>query len=101
VSYTQFPAEPSITLDVKEDMSGGNQVIVHNVICSPHSEPPKLDWWLTKLGWSYAMHDPTTNEQLYTKQSEPAANYMYYRWYEAVAYESFKFMTLADGQNET
>lgn len=98
MSYSQYPTEPSITLDIKEDVSSDHQVIAHNVIYTPHDAPPKIDDWLVKLGWSYAMNDPVTQEQLYTKQDEPAANHMYYRWYEAVAYESFKFMTLADGQ---
>ena len=68
---------------------------------SCEAAPPKIQQWLLDVGWSLGPQDPDTYEQLFKKEDEPATNFMYYRWYEAVAYENWKFMTLADGQNET
>lgn len=101
MSYNQYPSELKVDMVMTPDVSSDGQVITHNVTVTCHDAPPKIDDWLIKLGWALGVHDPSTMEPLYTKQDEPAANHMYYRWYEAVAYESFKFMTLADGQNET
>ena len=101
MSYSQYPNEMQIAIEVKEDVSSDSQVITHKVTATCQAAPPKVETWLLTVGWVLAVQDPSTYEQLYTKQDEPAADYMYYRWYEAVAYENWKFMTLADGQNET
>lgn len=94
MSYNQYPDRGSVNLPMNE--------VSHKLDfdVTSHAAPPKIEAWLLTLGWTYSVQDPTNYEQLFQKAGEDATEHMYYRWYEAVAYESFKFMTLADGQNE-
>jgi hypothetical protein len=97
VSYNQYPAKDEIIVTIHENSTGIGQVVEHEVRITPHDAPPKIDDFLIKVGWTMQMHDPSTMEPLYVKTDEPATQHMSFRWYEAIAYESFKFMTLADG----
>lgn len=94
MSYNQYPSKTDLSLSVIDDK------VTSDIIFTPHEAPVKVQDFLFKCGWSFQMHDPNTDEPLYVKTDEPATMHMSYRWYEAVAYESFKFMTLSDGQVE-
>lgn len=75
---------PTMTIDggVKPELTIPRQV-----------EPQDVHDWLTDMGWGvcHSRH-PDTGERLYEKQDHlPNASLT---WYEAVAYESYRFFSL-------
>lgn len=58
-----------------------------------HITPREVDEWLREIGWICNGVDPNNGAILYTKESI-TTNARYFAWYEAVAYETFRFLTL-------
>ena len=56
--------------------------------------PVGIPVFLQDMGWNTTCNDPDTEEMLFQKQGDPNISTMYFRWYEAVAYEWFRMMTL-------
>ena len=94
MSYNQYPDIGKVNFA----LDGYSHEMKFDV--TPHSAPPQIEKTLTDMGWSLAISDPTTHEPLYTKQDEQAADFMYYRWYEAMAYEFWKFLTVNSGNDK-
>ncbi len=77
----------------------------------PHSVPGKVDILLTKFGWMHSETDPNTKEPLFQKRPPDAApdnvkaswdsdlQNCHWRWYEAMAYEFGKFMSIDDDRD--
>ncbi len=101
--YTSFP----ISTDVSVQVGGMNDIkmsLVHPV----STVPTKPREFLEKLGWSMASSHPDTGEMLYQKHAPDGANDEerkawnyelasgYWFWYEAIAYEFSKFMSIEE-----
>ena len=103
--YSNFPQPISSTPVVT------NNQIAFTIDVQIVDVPVKSDTLLLKLGWSHYSSHPDTHEQLYHKpppndvSDEVKASwdsnlqYSYWHWYEAMAYEFGKFMSIDDDSN--
>lgn len=88
---TNYPVKT--TVEVNASGSGVIQVY-HNP--PPHEAPLNVAEWLSRMGWEYSIQCPDTGEKLFTPpSSEPV--FGYYKWYEAVAYINYQFLSLQAG----
>jgi hypothetical protein len=94
VSYNQYPERTEVSFQLPD------YVYTMPVEYTAHDTPPKIEKFLHDCGWSYAMNDPNTMEVLYQKHVEMDAGTLYYRWYEAMAYEFWKFLTISSGSDK-
>ena len=62
--------------------------------------PTKIEELLRNLGWVQATTHPDTFEPMWQKTAEEDTEGMYYKWYEAMAYEFYKFVTIASGNDQ-
>ena len=79
-----------------------------NLEWQPRDVPDSQLEFLDRLGWQVTMRHPDTNEQMFRKPCPSSATQEvraawpyelgsgYWYWYEAVAYEFTKFMTIGD-----
>lgn len=73
-----------------------NKITIHPQV-QTQGCPAKVMAFLYDLGWSQSATHPDTSEPLWQKHGEPDTDGMYYKWYEAVSYEFYKFVTLSTG----
>jgi len=80
----------------------GSQITTHSVANTVEYKysatyqyvPQGIPKWLQDMGWTTSTNDPDTEEMLFQRQGDEQNSTMYFRWYEAVAYEWFRMMTL-------
>lgn len=93
MSYNQYPDKDQMMLSTSD-----NKITIEpNRI--PHDCPDQINAFLLNCGWVCSHYDPNTHEPLFQKANELAAQSMYYRWYEAMAYEFWRFVTLNTGND--
>jgi hypothetical protein len=88
MAYNQWPSQsqiiPKLTAnEITLTFSGTQQ-----------TTPMNIDKFLKELGWTQNNVDPDNNDELYQKQNDQEISLMHFRWYEAVAYEWYRTMTL-------
>lgn len=59
-----------------------------------HTLPQEVSSWLCSKGWSMSGHDPDTMEPLFIPPSNYKTSLLFYKWFEAIAYEYFWMMTI-------
>lgn len=95
MSFDTFPQS-----ETPRPVVTGNQVEIVAQRTSQDAPPAIVNLLTTKLGWLHAGSHPDTFEPLYTKEDKGMLNGseqnltdgLYYRWYEAIAYEYAKFI---------
>lgn len=100
--YSNYPNPTDVQL-----MNGSEVGSVKAILTiQPVNVPAKCADFLMKLGWSQFSTHPDTNEQLFHKPPPNETNdeekkawnyelqYSYWHWYEAMAYEFSKFMSI-------
>ena len=104
--YTQQP-QPTSTQPIIDGMNSMSFSINFQI----REVPDKMDDFLQKTGWMSCGAHPDTREKLYRKPCPDNATDEiqkewpyelgsgYWHWYEAVAYEFGKFMTIGDDVN--
>ena len=71
------------------------------VVNQPDQECPQvIKNLLYELGWNASISDPNSGELLFQKTMEFQTEGQYFRWYEAVAWEFYKFIKIADGNTD-
>lgn len=93
MSYNQYPSQSLVFMRIFDHSHEAH------VQQSPHSVPVKIEDWLLGIGWTYTMQDPNTHEALFQKHGDRDVDTMYYRWYEACAYEFWRFITINSGND--
>ena len=88
MAYNQWPAKSQII-----PVATANEVSF-NFSGTPQATPNNVDQFLKKLGWTQNNVDPDNDDELYQKQNDPEISLMHFRWYEAVAYEWYRMMTI-------
>jgi hypothetical protein len=86
-----YNAWPDSTRIITTSTSNGIQFDMHH---DEHRVPPNIEQFLGELGWTSQCNDPDTREQLYTKVSDLDLSNKHFKWYEAIAYEWYRTMTL-------
>lgn len=56
--------------------------------------PSEVDNWLRSRGWTTPSNHPDTGEPLYEKNGDAYASPYLFRWHEAVAWESYIFLSI-------
>ena len=102
-----FPTSPEIKVLPSNQMAGELNVRFE-LTMPPVTVPNKCEGLIFKLGWTERSRDPDTTEPLYykpppsdaTDEVKKAWDYDlqngYWHWYEAMAYEFGKFMSIGD-----
>lgn len=99
MSYDYSPHGEEIELVNDELRVAGGVTIKARMERNAHTCPTQVyEWLVYKCGWISSIVDPTTGEPLFASPDSYALDLMYHRWYEAVAYESYLFMTIG-GKN--
>ena len=88
MAYPSFPDPTSIRTG---STSGSITLDLHT---PTHVTPNDVDTWLKANRWHSPCTDPDSGEVLYQKHSTPECNGAYFRWYEAVAYECYRFLSI-------
>lgn len=95
MSYNYSPHDEDIELINDELRVSGGVTIKAKLERNTHVCPTRVYHWLVeKCGWVPSINDPMTGEPLFMAPSHYELELMYHRWYEAVAYESYLFMTI-------
>lgn len=90
MSYNSFPQESGLRTG---STSGDISIYVDK---PDHVAPTDVHEFLTTHGWTDYGNDPNSGEALYCLDGN-FNGVTYYRWYEAMAYEFYKFITLGGG----
>ena len=101
-----YPASPEIK--IMPGANGSPSEVRFEISMPPVTVPNKCEALLFKFGWQRRVSDPDTQEALYYKPSPHDATDEikkgwdydlqngYWHWYEAMAYEFGKFMSIGD-----
>lgn len=93
MSYNQYPSKDEITVSVTDNK------ITLDQLNTCHDCPDKIEEFLRSCGWENQMFDPNNQEPLFVKTDQPDTQHMSYRWYEAMSYEFWRFITLNSGSD--
>jgi hypothetical protein len=93
----------STPVGTQVEVSGSGASLTLSLKKDDHECPPRILEFLKMLGWQDFNTCPDTGECLLTKNDEihneqgsieNGTHGYYYRWYEAIAYEYYKMMTI-------
>lgn len=94
--YQSWPVCSEVKPEVTHDNQFGMKLEIGKHVC-----PDRISKLLVTLGWESTMNDPDTDEMLWQKKDpnmttdfDPQLNSGYWFWYEAIAYEFAKMMSL-------
>lgn len=105
--YNGWPNEDQIRMSINDSGVNGAGLSV-DLERTPHTVPDKAETLLMKFGWVYSETCPNTKEHLFQKRPPTDApdtvksswdndlQNCHWRWYEAMAYEFGKFMSIGD-----
>lgn len=96
IVYTQYPS----ATEVKPQVTPDARAVEMQIDFATHKVPERVLKLLKNLGWTEVGSDPDTGEDLFHKENpsmggdyDPDLN-LYWRWYEAMAYEFGKFIDI-------
>jgi len=108
--YNGWPNEDQIRMSINDSGVNGAGLSV-DLERDPHKVPGKVQALLTRFGWTNSETDPNTKEILFQKRPPNDApdnvksswdadlQNCHWRWYEAMAYEFGKFMSIDDDRD--
>ena len=108
--YNGWPSQDQIRMSNNDSGINGAAFSV-DLEREPHTVPGKGETLLMKFGWVHSEICPNTKEQLFQKRPPSDApdnvksswdsdlQSCHWRWYEAMAYEFGKFMSIGDDRD--